>query len=74
MVKNLPVNAQRCWRCRFSSWVRKIPWRRKWQPTLAFMPREPHGRRSLAGYSPWGQKESDMTEATEHDTALQAKD
>ena len=25
-----------------------------------------HGQRSLAGYSPWGRKESDMTETTEH--------
>ena len=30
----------------------RIPWRRKWQPTLVFLPRESHGRRSLAGYGP----------------------
>ena len=30
-------------------WVRKIPWRRKWQPTPGFMPGECHGQRSLAG-------------------------
>ena len=35
----------------FSSWARKIPWRRKWQPTPVFLPGEPHGQRSLAGYS-----------------------
>ena len=29
---------------------------------LEFLPRESHGRRSLAGCSPWGRKESDMTE------------
>ena len=34
------------------SWVGKIPWRRKQQPTPAFLPRESHGQRSLAGYSP----------------------
>ena len=34
----------------------------KWQPTPAFLPGESHGRRSLVGYSPWGRKESDMTE------------
>ena len=39
-----------------------IPWRRAWQPTPVFLPRESHGQRSLAGYSPWGCKESDMTE------------
>ena len=37
-------------------------WSRKWQPTLVFLPGEFHGQRSLAGYSPWGCKESDMTE------------
>ena len=40
----------------------KIPWRRKWQLTPAFSPGEFHGQRSLAGYSPWGRKESDTTE------------
>ena len=37
-------------------------WRRKWQPTPVFLPGESHGQRSLAGYSPWGGKESDTTE------------
>ena len=36
--------------------------RRKWQPTPVFLPVEFHGQRSLVGYSPWGHKESDMTE------------
>ena len=27
---------------------------------------ESHGQRSLAGYSPWGHEESNMTEATEY--------
>ena len=35
---------------------------RKWQPTLAFLPGESHGRRSLVGYSPRGRKASDTTE------------
>ena len=35
----------------FDPWVGKIPWRRKWQPTLAFLPRKFHGQRNLAGYS-----------------------
>ena len=42
--------------------IGKVPWRRKWQPTPVFMPRESHGQRSLAGYSPWGHKKSDTTE------------
>ena len=43
-------------------WVSKIAWRRKWQPTAVFLPGEFHGQGNLAGYSPWGQKESDTTE------------
>ena len=46
------------------SWVRKIPWRRKWQPTLVSLPRKSHGQRSLTGYSPWCHRESDTTEMT----------
>ena len=46
----------------FDSWVGKIPWSRKWVPTPVFLPEESHGQRSLVGYSPWGPKESDMTE------------
>ena len=46
----------------FDLWVRKIPWRRKWQPTPVFLPGESHGQRSLVGYSPRGRKESDTTE------------
>ena len=42
--------------------VGKISWKRAWQPTLIFLPGEFHGERSLAGYSPWGHKESDITE------------
>ena len=54
-----------CLQCRtpgFDPWVRKIPWRRAWQPTPVFLPEESHRHRSPAGYSPWGWKESDMTE------------
>jgi len=40
----------------------KIPWRRKWQPALIFLPGKSHGQRGLVGYNPWGHKESDMTE------------
>ena len=42
-------------------YVVKLPWRRKWQPTPVFPPGESHGQRTLAGYSPWDGKESDMT-------------
>ena len=36
----------------------------EWQPTLVFLPGESQGQRSLAGYSPQGLKELDMTEET----------
>ena len=39
----------------FDPWIRKIPWRRAWQPTLVFMPGESHGQRSLVGYNPQAQ-------------------
>ena len=55
MVKNLPA-------MQFDPWVRKIPWRRTWQPIPVFLPGESHGQRSLTGYSPCGLKESHMTE------------
>ena len=58
MVKNLPAVQE--------TQVEKIPWRRTWQPTPVFLPGESHGQRSLVGYSSWGRKELDMTEATEH--------
>ena len=44
----------------------KIPWRGRWQPAPLFLPGESYGRRSLAGYCPWGCKESDMTEWLAH--------
>ena len=49
-------------RLRFDPWVKKNPWRRKWQPTPVFLLGKAHGQRSLAGYSPWGCKESDTSE------------
>jgi len=46
-------------------WVRKIPWRRAWQPTLVFFPGEsPWTEEPGRLYSPWGHKELDMTEVS----------
>ena len=46
-------------------WVQSLgredPLEEVWQPTPVFFPGESHGQRSLEGYSPWGQKESDTT-------------
>jgi len=57
-IKNLPAMQD----TRFDCLVRKIPWRREWQPTPVFFPGESHGHRSLVVYSPWGHKDSDRTE------------
>ena len=61
-VKNLPANVRDAKRLRFDPWLGKIPWGRKWQPTPVFLPGKFHRQRSLAGYSPWGHRESDTTE------------
>ena len=52
VVKNHPANAGDM-RQGFDPWVRKILWRRVWQPTPVSLPGESHGQRSLVGYSPW---------------------
>jgi len=49
--KEPPCQCRRCKRHGFYPWVRKIPWRRAWQPTPVFLPGESHGQRSLVGYS-----------------------
>ena len=49
-------------RFRFSPWVWKSPWRRKWQPAPVFLPGKFHGQRSLVGYSLRDHKELAMTE------------
>ena len=43
--------------------------RREWQPTPIFLPGESHRQGSLAGYSPWGQQESDTTEPLNNNNA-----
>ena len=48
--------ACQCRRHGSDPWVRKIPWRRKWQPAPVFLTGKSHGQRSLKGYSPWGNK------------------
>ena len=62
--KEPACQCRRCKRCTFDPWVRKIPWRMAWQPIPVFLPGESHGQMILAGYSPWGRTELDMTEAT----------
>ena len=59
-----------CGKPRFNPWARKILWRRKWQPTPVLLPGKSHGRRSVVGYSPWGCRESDMTERLQFTSLL----
>jgi len=54
-VKNQPAMQEGGRSHGFDSWIRKIPWKRKWQwqPTPIFLPGKSHGQRSPAGYCPW---------------------
>ena len=65
VVKNLLASAGDM-RHRFDLRVRRVPWRRAWQPTPVFLPGESYGQGSLVGYSSWGHQELAMTEVTEH--------
>ena len=44
MVKNPPANEEDVKRCGLNPWVKKIPWRRAWQPTPVFLPENPLDR------------------------------
>ena len=50
-----------------------LQWRRQWQPTPVLLPGESHGQRKLAGHSPWGHRELDTTEVTEHARILRCE-
>ena len=62
MVKNLPANAGNIRYLGSVPGLGRFPWRREWLPTAVYFPGKSHEQGSLAGYSPWGCKESDMTE------------
>ena len=54
-------SACKCRRCEnhgFCPWIRKIPWRRKWKPTLGFLPEKSHGQAVVHGVT-----ESDTAES-----------
>ena len=69
--KEPACQCRRCKRLRLDPWVRKIPWRRKWQATPTFLPGESHEQRSLVSYNPQGRKESNTTEYTHTHTHTQ---
>ena len=54
--ERIHLQCRRHRRCMFNPWVRRISWRRKWQPTLVFLPGKSHGQRNLAGYTPMGRR------------------
>ena len=68
--KESACQCRRSKRCRLDPWVGKISWSRKWQPTPIFFLRKPHRQKILMGQSPWGVKESDMTERLSTHTCL----
>ena len=71
--KKICLERRRPW---FDSWVEKIPWRKDRLPTPVFLPGEFHEQRSLAGYSPWGRKDLDLTEwlsTAQHSIQVQSK-
>ena len=58
VVKESSCQCRRHKRCGLDPWVRKIPWRKEWQPTPVFLRGKSQGQRSQLGYSSWGHKES----------------
>ena len=64
--KEPTCQCRRLKRPQYEPWIGKIPWRKAQKLNPVFLPGESHGQRSLAGYSPWGCRESNMTEATQH--------
>ena len=64
VVKNPPASAGDIRDMGSILGLRKIPWRRAWQPTTVFLPGESHGQRSLSGYSSLGYKELDRIKVT----------
>ena len=68
MVKNPPPNTRDARDIGLIPGSGRFPWHRKWQPTPVFLPGKFHWQGSLAGYNPWGHKES-YDRATEHSTA-----
>ena len=82
--EKIPVNWRLMWftetihlpsqRCGFSSWVWRIPWRRKWQLTPVFLSGKSHGQRTLVGYSPWSHKRVGHNLATKQQCSWRLND
>src|SRR5574340_433307 len=64
--KNKKYICLQCRSGRFNLWVKKIPWKRKWQPTPVFLPGKSHGQRSLEDYVVLGVAKSQTQLSIEH--------
>ena len=73
--KESACQCRRLRRCRLVSWIGKIPWSRKWQPTPVFLPGKSHSQRSLVGYNivHGVTKESDTTEQLNEHHAVRSR-
>ena len=71
--KEHSCQCKKCKRPEGNPQVRKISWRREWQPTLVFLLRESHGQRSLAGYGPWTHEGLNTTETIQRILAQEGK-
>ena len=60
-VKNPPA-VKETWEMGFDPWLGRSSGEGNCNPLQYSCPENPHGQRSLAGYSPWADKESDTTE------------
>ena len=69
--KESTCQCKRCKRLGFDLWVVKIPWRRKWQPTLVFLPGTFHGQKSLEGYTPRGHKRQQQQTKSDNRLSVQ---
>ena len=63
-----------CRRHRFNPWIRKIFWRRKWQPTPVFLPGKSHGQRSLVGYSTLGYEKAKHSVVIKQSSSSSSRD
>ena len=68
VIKNLPANAEDIREEGLIPGLGRSPGGGHGNPVQYSCLENPHGQRSLGGYSPYGCKESDTTEATKHST------
>ena len=75
-LPGLPWLSSKEFTCRFrkhefNPWVRKIPWRKKCQPTPVLLPGKFHGQKRLMNYHPWGSQKS-QTQLSDYTTTIKS--